>query len=84
MRIWKKKTAETRWSDQGLQANVLHSYTLTLSVNRDLKIGDGDGDGNENVKKAIGLISEITTLLVQHTFFVHFFAVFARLRRETA
>ena len=46
-----KKTAETRWSDQGLQASVLHSYTLTLSVNRELKIGDGDGDGdgNENV-----------------------------------
>ena len=42
------------------------SCTLTLSVNRDLKIGDGDG--NENVKKAMGLISEITTLLVQHTF----------------
>ena len=78
----KKKTAETRWSDQELQASVLHSYTLTLSVNRELKIGDGDG--NENVKKAIGLISEITTLLVQHIFFVHFFAVFARLRRETA
>ena len=34
------------------------SCTLTLSVHRDLKIGDGDGDGNENVKKAIGLISD--------------------------
>ena len=62
-----KKTEETRWTDQGLQAGVSHSYTLALSVNRNLKI-DG-GDGNENVKKAIGLISEITTLLVQRTFF---------------
>ena len=81
MRMWKKKTAETRWSDQELQASVLHSYTLTLPVNGDFKIADGDG--NENVKKAIGLITEMTTLLVQHTFFVHFFAVFQRLRRET-
>ena len=45
---------------------LLHSYTLTLSVHRDLKIDDGDG--NKNVKKAIGLISEITTLRVQHIF----------------
>ena len=31
-------------------------------------------DGNENVKKAIGLITIITTLHMQYTFFVHFFA----------
>ena len=34
------------------------------------------GEGNENGEKtAIGLISKKTTLHVQHTFFVHFFAV---------
>ena len=33
-----------------------------------------DGDSSENVKQAIGLISKTTTLHVQHTFFVHFFA----------
>jgi len=38
------------------------------------------GDGNENGKKAIALISKTTTL----RFFVHFFAVVARLQRETA
>ena len=37
-----------------------------------------DADDNENVKKTIGLISKTTT------FFVHFFPVFARLRRENA
>ena len=37
-----------------------------------------DADDNENVKKIIGLISKTTT------FFVHFFPVFARLRRENA
>ena len=59
------------------------SCTLTLSVHRDLKIGDGDG--NENVKKAIGLISDgNNNFACAAHFFVHFFAVFARLRRETA
>ena len=34
------------------------------------------GEGNENGEKTtIGLISKKTTLHVQHTFFVHFFAV---------
>ena len=34
------------------------------------------GEGNENGEKTtIGLISKKTTLHVQHTFFVHFFAI---------
>ena len=34
------------------------------------------GEGNKNgEKKTIGLISKKATLHVQHTFFVHFFAV---------
>ena len=34
------------------------------------------GEGNENCEKTtIGLINKKTTLLVQHTFFVHFCAV---------
>ena len=83
MRIWEKKNSGHALERSGITSECLAlSDTLTLSVNRELKIGDGAG--NENVKKAIGLISEITTFLVQHIFFVHFFAVFARLRRETA
>ena len=39
-----------------------------------------DGDGNGNATKAIGLISKTTIL----HFFVHFFVVTARLRRENA
>ena len=44
------------------------------------------GKGNENSDKTIiGLIIKKVTLHVQHTFFVHFFAVvFARLQRETS
>ena len=34
------------------------------------------GEGNENGEKTtIGLISKKATLHVQHTFFVHFFAI---------
>ena len=35
----------------------------------------GEGNDGERWKTAIGLISKKTTLHVQHTFFVHFFAV---------
>ena len=35
-------------------------------------------------KKLMGLISKTTTLRVQHTFFVNFFPVTARLRRQNA
>ena len=47
-------------------------------------LSNDDADGNENGKKAIGLISKTTTLQVHHAFFVHFFAVVARLQRESA
>ena len=43
-----------------------------------------DGDGNQDVKKVIGLLRKTTTLHVYHAFFVHFFTVLARLRRENA
>ena len=41
-------------------------------------------DGDEDVKKAIGLLRKTTTLHLHHAFFVHFFTVLARLRRENA
>ena len=47
-------------------------------------LSNDDTDGSENGKKAIGLISKTTTLHVHHAFFVHFFAVVARLQRESA
>ena len=46
-------------------------------------LSNDDGDVNENGKKAIGYIGK-TTLHVHHAFFVHLFAVTARLRREYA
>ena len=35
----------------------------------------GDGNENSSPQKSVGLISKKTTLHVQHTFFVYFFAV---------
>ena len=46
-------------------------------------LSNDDTDGNENGKKAIGLISKTTSFHVHHAFFVHFFAVVARLQRES-
>ena len=43
-----------------------------------IRFDNVEGDGDENMKKAIGSISK------NHAFFVHFFAVSARLRRENA
>ena len=62
------------------------THARKLSV-REMSVGsfsNGDGDSNENVKKAIGLLSNTTSLHVHHTFSVHFFAVTARLRHENA
>ena len=43
------------------------------------------GDGNENAEKTtIGLIIKKETLHVQHTFFVQFLPLFARLQRKTS
>ena len=44
---------------------------------------DGDGDGNKNDKKAIGLDWQNNNFARASLFFVHFFAVVARLQRET-
>ena len=51
-------------------------------VSRDFKI-QGRGRRRER-QKTIGFISKTTALHVHHTFFVQFFPVFARLRRENA
>ena len=47
-------------------------------------LSNDDVDGNENSKKAIGLDWQNNNFARASRFFVHFFAVSARLRRETA
>ena len=43
-----------------------------------------DGDGNENAKKINGFVKQNNIFARASRFFVHFFAVTARLRRENA
>ena len=47
-------------------------------------LSNGDGDGNKNGKKATGSDWQNNNFARASLFFVHFFAVVARLRRETA
>ena len=47
-------------------------------------LSNDDGDVNENGKKAIGLDKQNNNFARASRFFVHFFAVSERLRRETA
>ena len=66
---------------------MLISKNVYSDVSKDSiigSLGNDNADGNENGKKVIGLISKTTTLHVHHAFFVHLFAVVARLQRENA
>ena len=47
-------------------------------------LSNDDGDVNEHVKKAIGLDRQKNNFARASRFFVHFFAVVARLPRENA
>ena len=47
-------------------------------------LSNNDGDVNENGKKAMGLDYQNNNFARASRFFVHFFAVAARLRRENA
>ena len=47
-------------------------------------LSNDDTDGSENGKKVIGLISKNNNFARASRFFVHFFAVVARLQRESA
>ena len=63
------------------------SSLVTMHITTIGTLRSNDADGEENVKKKkkpIGFISKTTALHVHHTFFVHFFPVFGRLRRENA
>ena len=48
------------------------------------RLSNDDGDGEEKDKKAIALVWQNNNFARASRFFVHFFAVVARLRRETS
>ena len=58
---------------------LLHEHLASWKLG---SFNNGDGNGNEKGEKAIG--SKTTTLHVYHVFFLHFFAVTARLRSDNA
>ena len=70
----------------------MSKYTLSIYevlLYKDVRLekiacGVDDGDGNKDVIKAIGLLRKNNTFARASRFFVHFFAVLARLRRENA
>ena len=73
--------------------NKLSSLGVTVVPQKTLKVMPGevlgsfsneDGDGNEDVKKAIGLFTQNNNFARATHFFVHFFTVLARPRRENA
>ena len=77
-----------------LETTIITLYSLSIfSLAKSLQLTLGslrndDADGNENGKKAMGLDKQNNNfargLHVLHAFFVHFFAVVARLQRESA
>ena len=60
------------------------SHVRDISRTGSLSNDDGDGNGNENDKKAIGLDWQTNNTVRASRFLVHFFAVAARLQRESA
>ena len=71
-----RETANTV-TTQGVTTADWHG-TTTETMRND------DGDGNENGKKAKGLDWQNNNFARASRFFVHFFAVAARLQRESA
>ena len=61
----------------------LASRTCAQFANPMGNLSNEDGDGNENGKKAIEFYHQNNNFARASRFFVHFFAVVARLRRET-
>ena len=62
------------------------SFSLEENFREEMvkSLTNDDGDGNENGKKAIGLDRQNNNFARASRFFVHFFAVVARLQRESA
>ena len=85
--VWKTIHCILHPSQQPITVYLDNKHFASAAECVDASVGTlryNDADGNEKVKKTIGLISKTTTSHVHHTFFVHFFTVFTRLRRGNA
>ena len=71
------RSADFEEKIEGLWTGYLLSQSLW-------SFGNDDGNGNESIKKRHPIIKQNNNSARASRFFVHFFAVTARLRRENA
>ena len=87
MRTVSKLPTYTALMFADLQNQQLFCFTNTVSSDQRIfekgSLSNDVGDGNENGKRAIGLDKQNNYFARAARFMVHFFAVNARLRRET-
>ena len=75
---------EGTWSGGVHLFNLIDKQSHVRDISRTGSLSNDDGDGNENDKKAIGLDWQNNNIVRASRFLVHFFAVAARLQRESA
>ena len=75
---------EGMWSGGVHLFNLIDKQSHEHDISRTGSLSNDDGDGNENDKKAIGLDRQTNNTVRASRFLVHFFAVAARLQRESA
>ena len=80
----KTKKCRKKTSDLDLLGTSTHARKLSVREMSVRSFSNDDGDGNENVKKSNRFIEQNNNYARASRFFVHFFAVTARLRRENA
>ena len=72
------------WTQSSVSRLVLNCFCYREMYQLIGSLSNNDGDGNEDWKKAIGLDKQNDIFARASRFFAHFFAVAARLQRESA
>ena len=72
------------WTQSPVPRLVLNCFCYREMYQLIGRLSNNDGDGNEDGKKAIGLDQQNDIFARASRFFAHFFAVAARLQRESA
>ena len=72
------------WTQSSVSRLVLSCFSYREMYQLIGSLSNNDGDGHEDWKKAIGLDQQNDNFARASRFFAHFFAVTARLQRESA
>ena len=72
------------WTQSPVSRLVLNCFCYREMYQLIGSLSNNDGDGNEDGKKAVGLDQQNDNFARASRFFAHFFAVAARLQRESA